>query len=79
MTSELSLSQPAVYQICVQGCLGDHWAGWFEGMALDRDCAGQTTTLTGIVPDQAALHGLLARIRDLGLPFRLVNRIMADG
>lgn len=61
MNPNPSLSQPAVYQIRVQGCLNDRWAEWFEGMTLERDASRYTTTLTGIVPDQAALHGLLAR------------------
>jgi len=75
MNPNLGLSQPARYQICVQGCLEDRWAGWFEGMALARDDARHMTTLTGAVPDQAALHGLLARIRDLGLPLLSVTRV----
>jgi hypothetical protein len=79
MNSNLSLSQPAIYQIRVQGCLEDRWAGWFEGMTLDRDDAGHTTTLTGAVPDQAALHGLLARIRDLGLPLLSLTRVINAG
>jgi hypothetical protein len=79
MNSSLGLSQPAIYQICVQGCLEDRWAGWFEGMTLVRDDAGHTTTLTGAVPDQAALHGLLARIRDLGLPLLSLTRVINAG
>ncbi len=64
----------AVYQIHVQGCLDDHWTGWFEGMDLTRNEAQNTTTLTGTLPDQAALHGILARIRDLGLPLVSLER-----
>ena len=78
MNSKFDLSQPARYQICVQGCLEDRWAGWFEGMTLARDAKGQTTTLVGTVPDQAALHGLLARIRDLGLPLLSLKRVAND-
>ena len=66
--AHLRLSDAAVYAVRVQGCLDDHWAGWFEGMVLTCDEARNTTTLTGILSDQAALHGILARIRDLGLP-----------
>jgi hypothetical protein len=50
----------------VTGHLDDHWATWFDGLILHRDSDG-TTTLTGPVTDQAQLHGLLARIRDLGV------------
>jgi hypothetical protein len=57
---------PGTYQIRVAGHLDDHWATWFGGMTLQRDSDG-TTTLTGPVADQAQLHGLLARIRDLGV------------
>jgi hypothetical protein len=64
--------RPAVYQIRVQGHLGPEWAGWFEGLAValrDGD-----TVLTGPVADQAALHGLLRRVRDLGMPLISINR-----
>jgi len=79
MNENLGLSQPAVYRICVQGYLEDHWAGWFEGMTLERDTSRHTTILSGVVPDQAALHGLLARIRDLGLPLLSVTRVTGVG
>jgi hypothetical protein len=78
MTSKLDLGQPARYQICVQGCLEDRWAGWFEGLTLERDVSQHTTILVGTVPDQAALHGLLACIRDLGLPLLSLKRIAND-
>ena len=59
--------QPAVYQIRIKGHLGPQWTEWFEGMAVTREENGDTL-LTGPVVDQAALHGLLKRVRDLGMP-----------
>jgi hypothetical protein len=59
--------EPGVYEIRVQGLLEDRWADWIQGMTFERDGDG-TTTLTGPLPDQAALHGVLNVIRDLGLP-----------
>lgn len=63
---------PLHYEITVQGVLGPRWSAWFEGLQLTSD-AGQTT-IAGPVADQAALHGLLAKIRDLGLPLLAVRR-----
>ena len=57
---------PAHYEITVQGVLDPRWSAWFDGMQLTSDAAGRTT-ISGPVADQAALHGLLTRIRDLGL------------
>lgn len=53
------------YLLRVEGHLDDRWSTWFDGMVLLREDDG-TTTLRGLVADQAALHGLLARVRDLG-------------
>jgi hypothetical protein len=55
------------YRFRVRGHLDDGWSEWFGGLAVRRRADG-TTTLTGPVADQAALHGVIARIRDLGLP-----------
>lgn len=55
------------YAIRITGHLEDRWADWFDGMTFDRQDDG-TTVITGPVPDQAALHGLIERVRDLGLP-----------
>ena len=55
------------YEIRVQGQLGSHWEAWFEGLTLTPLENGQTL-IAGPVRDQAALHGILAKIRDLGLP-----------
>ena len=69
----LSLDQPAAYEIRVQGRLGDDWAVWFGTMTIT--VKGDATTLAGIVADQAALHGILIKIRDLGLPLLSVRRV----
>lgn len=59
--------QPDHYQVRIKGHLGPRWAGSFEGMTVIPDLDGDTV-LTGPVVDQAALHGLLRKLRDLGLP-----------
>jgi hypothetical protein len=56
---------PARYELRVDGHLDDHWTAWFDDLTLTHQNDG-TTTLRGLVPDQAALHGLLAKVRDLG-------------
>ena len=65
----------AIYEIRLDGRLELHWSSWFGGLALVHD--DSTTTLTGLVPDQAALHGLLGRVRDLGVPLLSVTRLDA--
>ncbi len=70
------LYQPVTYQIKVQGRLDKGWSEWFDNMAItvaNSDDRTTITTLTGPVTDQTALHGLLARIRDLGLFLLLVQ------
>lgn len=76
--NRISLDQPLEYQIEVQGRLGERWSHWFGDMdiTVKSDAGGPTVTIfTGEVADQAALHGLLNRIRDLGLPLLLVQLI----
>ena len=63
-----------VYQIRVQGHLSAHWTDWFGGLTITLEDDGDML-LTGPVVDQAALHGLLKKVRDLGLPLLSVNRI----
>ncbi len=65
-------SQPIVYQIRVKGHLGGQWTDWFGGLTLTLEDNGETL-LTGPVVDQAALHGLLRKVRDLGIPLLSVN------
>ncbi len=60
-------SQPVIYQIRIKGYLGPTWTDWFEGLTITLEEDGNTL-LTGPVVDQAALHGLLKKMRDLGLP-----------
>ena len=60
-------SQPMVYQIRIKGHLGCEWTDWFEGLTITLEEDGDTL-LTGPVIDQSALHGLLKKVRDLGLP-----------
>lgn len=66
--------QPMAYQIRIQGHLGRQWADWFGGMTITLEDKGETL-LTGPVVDQAALHGLLRKVRDLGMPLLSVNRV----
>lgn len=65
--------QPMIYQIRIKGHLDDQWVEWFEGMSITLDDDGDTL-LTGPVIDQSALHGLLKKIRDLGMVLVSVNR-----
>jgi hypothetical protein len=69
--------QPLVYQIRIKGHLGQQWMGWFEGLTIALEQNGDTL-LTGAVVDQAALHGILKKVRDLGMPLLSVNSIGAS-
>ena len=62
------------YQIRIRGHLGQQWTDWFGGLTITLEDNGDTL-LTGPVVDQAALHGLLKRVRDLGMPLLSVNRV----
>jgi hypothetical protein len=64
--------EPMVYQIRVKGHLDSPWTNWFEGLAITQEDDG-ITLLTGPVVDQAALHGLLKKVRDLGMPLVSLN------
>ena len=65
--SESEKAQPMVYQIRIKGHLGREWKDWFEGLAITLEDNGETL-LTGSVVDQAALYGLLRKVRDVGMP-----------
>jgi hypothetical protein len=65
------------YRISVQGHLAQRWADWFDGLRLTNESDG-TTVLQGVVVDQAALHGLLQKVRDTGLPLVSVTRTGGD-
>lgn len=62
------------YEIRLKGHLGARWAAWFDGLSLTRDSDG-TTVIHGTIADQAALHGLLQKVRDTGLPLVSVTRV----
>ena len=70
---KIDLNQPMIYQIRVKGHLGRNWTGWFEGLTITLEENGETL-LTCPVVDQAALYGLLRKVRDLGLPLVSVAR-----
>ena len=75
--SEMNPDQPMIYQIRIKGHLGRHWTDWFEGLAITLDDNGETL-LTGAVVDQAALHGVLKKVRDLAMPLVSVIRVKPD-
>lgn len=66
-----------LYEIRLKGHLDGRWSGWFDGMSITLAENGDTV-LTGLVVDQTALHGLLKKVRDLGLPLRSVNCLRPD-
>jgi len=66
--------EPMIYQIRLEGHLDDQWTGWFGGMTITME-ENVNTLLTGPVVDQAALFGLLKKIRNLGMPLVSVNRV----
>lgn len=74
LNPETDPNQSMVYQIRITGHLGHQWTDWFEGLTITLEDNGDTL-LTGPVPDQAALHGLLKKVRDLGMPLISINRV----
>jgi hypothetical protein len=75
--SEIDPAQTPAYQIRIKGHLGRQWTDWFEGLTITLEDNGDTL-LTGPVVDQAALHSLLKKVRDLGTPLISVNRVQPD-
>jgi hypothetical protein len=72
--SKTDSSQSLVYQIRIEGHLGQQWIDWFDGLTITLGEDGDTL-LTGPVTDQAALYSLLKKVRDLGMPLLSVNRV----
>jgi hypothetical protein len=66
-----------IYQIRIKGHLGRQWTEWFGGLTITLEDDG-VTLITGLVVDQAALHGLLRKVRDLGVPLLSVNHVESD-
>jgi hypothetical protein len=74
MVCKRDFDDPAYYRICVFGTVGALRSGWFDDLEVRQE-AGQVTALQGEISDQAALYGLLIRIRDLGLPLLSLERV----
>ena len=68
---------PAVYQITVKGHLDSQWSAWFDNMTISNEANGEAV-LRGSLADQSALYGVLAKIRNLGLPLLAVTTVAAD-
>lgn len=69
--------QPAIYQIRIKGHLGEQWLTWFESLTISLEEDG-STLLSGLVFDQSALHGILKKIRDLGMPLLSITSSTSD-
>jgi hypothetical protein len=74
INSESDPGQPLVYQIRIKGHLGRQWTDWFGGLTITLEDNGETL-LTGAVVDQAALHGVLKKVRDVAMPLVSVMRV----
>ena len=74
MSHTSNSDQPVVYEIRIAGHLPPQWSDWFAGFTVTLEPDG-TTLLSGPLVDQAALYGLLKKVRDLGMPLVAVNRI----
>jgi hypothetical protein len=76
-SSSQSEAAPTIYEIRIRGHLDCQWTDWFEALTITLDANGDTL-VTGPVVDQAALYGLLRKVRDLGMPLISVNRISEE-
>jgi hypothetical protein len=65
------------YHIRLKGHLADHWSAWFDNMTISNEANGEAV-LRGLIPDQAALHGVLIKIRDLGLPLLAITTVAIE-
>jgi len=74
MANGREFNKPSCYRIRVRGNLENKWSEWFDGFSINPQ-TNEETVLIGVVADQAALHGLLAKVRDLGLPLLEVKRL----
>ena len=72
--AEREADKPMIYQIRLKGHLGRQWVDWFDGLTITLEEDGNTL-LNGAVIDQSALHGILKKIRDLGMPLLLVHAV----
>jgi hypothetical protein len=77
LESKTDLGQPMIYQIRIKGHLDPQWTDWFEGLSISLEEEGDTL-LTGPVIDQSALHGLLKKVRDLGMTLVSVNQVQCN-
>ena len=77
MSETMSANEAGRYEIRIKGRLDSRWAAWFDGLDLTNAIDG-TTVIHGLVADQSALHGLLQKVRDVGLPLISVTRVDAD-
>jgi len=77
LNSTTDFDEPLAYQIRLKGQLGSEWSEWFGGLNITPDADGHTLLISPAI-DQAALHGLLKKVRDLGLPLLSINPIEPD-
>ncbi len=75
--SAANRTSPLQYEIRLRGHLEPRWSGWFDGLSLTNESDG-TTLISGPVVDQAALHGLLQKLRDVGVPLISITQVSPD-